>query len=793
MKNKKDTLIKVLSLGVGLAVGIVLIAKVFFELSYDSFYRDVDRIYRIQSTYTQNGEDAEWGQVSGGVSAGFMREVPGVEYGTRTTFFFDRDIYLDENDNKLQGRLVLADSCFFKVFDRPVLAGEPVKALSKWGSVMVSRSFAEKLADGRDLTGVIGKQICNEDAKYLKFTVEGVYEDFPVNGHLDYDILLSMETYRKESTDNWIGNDRYRGYVKLYPGVDPRGLKPAIRKMQEAPQPLEEYEQKGLSLEYTLKPFSTIHTSAPAIRVQVILLSLVAALLILISLLNYILIVISSLVKRSKEVGVRKCYGAESRHIYGLLARESLLNIFLALLLAAAIIFAGRSIVVNLLGVPFTTLLVPGSVMAIAAVVLAVLFISIVVPAELYQRIPVYAALKNYTEHSRKWKLGLLGVQVLINVFLVVMASIIAGQYEKVTHADMGYDYHNVFYVDVFDNDRDAYVRIVNTLRELPEVQGVAGAYQLPYGYPSGNNVYLPGDDRELFNYSDQQSVSDGFFELLGIDIVEGRAAQDTTEIVVSRRFADKMSELVGWSDGAVSKQVCVTGHTNTYVSKAGVMDVSPYTICGVCQDYWLGNWQSPDARPAILFYSKLGETSPSEMPHIIFKLDAPARQLGAAREKVRRALEQALPGREIEVFSWEEELRSTYDGSKKMRNTLFMGVFFSLFIALMGLIGFIRDESLRRSKEMAVRKINGATTRDILGSFALSIMKLSAVMAVLACVGAFFAANKWLQQFAERITLSPLYFIGGALVVLAFVLAVVVLNCLHIAHANPVESLKNE
>ena len=786
-------MIKVLSLGVGLAVGIVLVAKVFFELSYDSFYRDVDRIYRIQSTYTQNGENAEWGQVSGGVSAGFMHEVPGVEYGTRTTFHFDRDIYLDENDNKLKGQLIFADTCFFKVFDRPVLIGNPVKALADWGSVMVSRSFAEKLADGQDLSSVIGKQICNEDAANLKFTVAGVYEDFPANGLLDYDILLSMETYPKESTENWIGNDRYRGYVKLYPGVDPRELKPAIRKMQEAHQPLEEYEQKGLSLEYTLKPFSTIHSSDPMVHVQVILLSIVAALLILISLLNYILIVISSLVKRSKEVGVRKCYGAGSRHIYGLLARESLLNIFLALVLAAAIIFAGRSIVENLLGVPFTTLLVPASVAAIAAVILLVLAVSIVVPAELYQRIPVYEALKNYTEHSRKWKLALLGVQILINVFLVVMTSIIAGQYEKVTHADMGYDYQDVFHVNVFDNDRDAQMRIVETLRELPEVQGVAGSYQLPFSYPSGNNVYLPGDERELFNFSDQYSVSDGFFELLGIGIVEGRTPRNGDEIVVSRRFVEAMSEFTDWSDGAVGKQVCVTGHSNEYVSKVGAMEVSPYTICGVCEDYWLSNWQNPDKRPAVLFYSKLGEAYPVEMPHIIFKLDASEGRLGAAREKVRQALEQALPGRDIQIFSWKEEIRSAYDGSKKMRNTLILGVLFSLFIALMGLIGFIRDESLRRSKEMAIRKINGATTRDILKSFALSILKLSVVMAALACAGAFFTAQKWLEQFAEKVALNPLYFIVGALVVLAFVLTVVVLNCLRIAHANPVESLKNE
>ena len=796
MKNRKDTLIKVLSLGVGLAVGIVLIAKVFFELSYDSFYQDIDRVYKIKSVYTTNGKSEEYGGVSGGVALGFMQEVPGVEYGTRVRFVFSSDIYVDGEGNKLKGALCLADTCFFKVFDRPILAGDPVKALAKPHSVMVSRSFAEKLADGMsvqggfDAGGVIGKQFFNEDDRYDVFTVEGVYEDFPVNGSLDYDILLSMATYRKSSSENWIGDDGYSGFVKLYPGVDPHGLKPAIRKMQELYQPLAEYELKGLSLEYTLKPFSTLHTSDPMVHVQVILLSIVAALLILISLLNYILIVISSLVKRSKEVGVRKCYGAESRHIYGLLARESLLNIFLALVLAAAIIFAGRSIVESLLGVPFTTLLVPASIVAIAAVILFVLVISIVVPAELYQRIPVYAALKNYTEHSRKWKLGLLGVQVLVNVFLVVMLFIIAGQYKKVTHLDPGYDYKNVYHINLFDGDGDAKLLATKTLRDLPEVRGVVGAYQLPYVHPSGNNVYLPNDDRELFNFSDQYSVSDGFFELLGIDIIDGRAPGNNDEIVVSRSFVDAMSEFTDWSDGAVGKQVFVTGHTNENVTQIGAMEASPYTISGVCENYLLSDLQNPDIRPIVLFHA---DPESGWLPHIIFKLDASAGRPGETREKVRQALEQALPGRDIQIFSWEEDIRSAYDGSRKMRNTLILGVFFSLFIALMGLIGFVRDESLRRSKEMAIRKINGATTRDILESFALSILKLSAVMAVLACAGAYFVAGKWLEQFAEKVTLNPLYFIGGALAVLAFVLVVVVLNCLRIAHANPVESLKNE
>ena len=802
MKRKNDILIKVLSLGVGLAVGIVLIAKVFFELSYDSFYKDIDRVYTINTWYSHQGEEKDYGQVSGAVAVGFMDEVPGVEAGTRTTFVFNGDTYLDEEGNKLKATLVCADTCFFKVFDRPILAGDPVKTLGKWGSVMVSRSFAEKLVDSsaspqndkaipsddnvilsgaKDLSSVIGMQIANADMDGLKLTIEGVFEDFPKNGSLDYDILLSMDTYGKNSTDNWLGNDRYKGYVKLMPGVDPNTLTDAIRKMQEAHQPLERIEAQGTSLRYFLKPFSKMHTSAPEVRQTVILLSIVAALLILISLLNYILIVISSMVKRSKEVGVRKCYGAEGKHIYGMLTKEALLHIVLSLALAAVIIFAGRSIIENLLGVPFQTLLVPQSTMAIAAVIIFVLVISIVVPAELYQRVPVYAALKNYTENSRSWKLGLLGFQVLINVFLVVMMLIIGRQYQKVSHANTGYDYDNLYYISLFDGDRQAITRAVRTLGSLPEVRGVATAYNLPYNGSNGDNVYLPDDDRELFNIADQYECSPEFYDLMGIQFLEGRAPRDSSEIVVDEKFVAKMAEFTDWSDGAVGKQVFITGH-----DRSSDTERRYFTISGVYKSYLIGNLTGVDPRPSALFYGEIGSMS-SWMPHVLFKVQP------ESLAKVKETIESALEGREISIVSYEEQMRAAYADSKKMRNTMAIGAVFSLLIALLGLIGFIRDESLRRSKEMAVRKINGATNREILGVFATDIMKLSAVMAVIACVAAFFVAHKWLEQFAEKVSLNPLYFIGGAALVLLIVLAVVVLNCLRIARANPVESLKNE
>ena len=778
MKRHSDLLIKILSLGIGLAVGIVLIAKVFFELSYDSFYKDIDRVYTIRTWISQNGDEKDYGQVSGAVAVGFMEEVPGVETGTRTTFVFNGDTYLDEDGNKLKATLVCADTCFFKVFDRPVLAGDPVKILGKWGGVMVSRSFAEKLGGVQEC---IGKQVYNEDMAGLKLPVEGVFEDFPRNGSLDYDILLSMETYGKQSTDNWLGNDRYKGYVKLMPGVDPETLKDAIRKMQEAHQPLEQIEANGTSLRYFLSPFSKVHTSQPEIKSQIILLSIVAALLILISLLNYILIVISSMVKRSREVGVRKCYGAESRNIYGMLTKEALLHLALSLALAAVIIIAGRGIIENLLGVPFTTLLVPKSVVAVIAVILFVLLVSIVVPAELYQKIPVYEALKNYTEHSRNWKLGLLGLQVLINVFLVVMMLVIGRQYQIVSNSNPGYDYKNLYYISMFDGDRQAVSRAVATLRGFPQVKGVATSYNLPFDGSSGDNVYLPDDDRELFNIADQYECSPEFFDLMNIQFVDGRAPRDSSEIVVDEKFVAKIAEFTDWSDGAVGKQVFITGH-----DRQDMQGRQYFTISGVYKNYLIGSLVAVDKRPSALFYGEIGSMS-SWMPHILFKV------LPEDLEKVKTALEETLEGREVNILSYENQMRAAYTDVRKIRNTLTIGAIFSLLVALLGLIGFIRDESLRRSKEMAVRKINGASAKDILRIFASDILKLSLVMAALACAGSFFVARRMLELFAEKVSLNPFYFLAGTLAVLLIILIVVVLNTWRISTSNPVDSLKNE
>lgn len=174
MRRKSDLIIKVLSLGVGMAIAIILIAKVCFELSYDSSYKDVDRIYKIRTGAIMQGEDKDFGQVSGAIAPGFKAEVPGVLEATRFTSIFNSENFIiDDDGSKVAAEHLLADSCFFRIFNRQFLAGEPEKALRSWsGDVAISKTFAEKLGG---VGAAVGKQIANEDNPNLKLTVCGVY------------------------------------------------------------------------------------------------------------------------------------------------------------------------------------------------------------------------------------------------------------------------------------------------------------------------------------------------------------------------------------------------------------------------------------------------------------------------------------------------------------------------------------------------------------------------------------------------------------------------------------------
>lgn len=786
MKRIGDTLIKILSLGIGLAAGIVLIAKVCFELSYDSFYPDVKQIYRIRTGYAQQGEEKDFAQVSGAIAPGFKAEIPGVLEATRYTGFFASDQFYDESRNALKANLIVTDDSFFKVFSRPFLAGDPESALHGMDmNIAISRSFAEKLGG---VNKAIGKQIWNESAPRNLLRVVGVFEDFPENGSFRFDILASIDLMGEGSPNNWVGNDRYAGFVKLAPGVDPASLQEAIRRMQVAHQPLDQIEKNGVKLWYFLDGFADDHRTQPDVRNQVLILSIVAFLLILISVLNYVLIAISDVIRRTREIGVRKCYGADDGNIYGIMLKETALNLGLSLLVALGVIFLFRGTVETLLSTTLKGLLIPQTFLVLAAVVAVVFLASTLIPARMLTRIPVSSAFRNYKESKRRWKLSLLAFQFAINTFLLILVLVAAAQYRKVLNKDVGYDYKNLVYARIPGAGQGKLYDIIGKLRSLPEVEGAELTYALPFDPAAGNNIYLPGDDRELFNIADEYGATEGFFDLMGFRLIEGAAPKTPKEIAVSQSFVDKMVQLTDWSDGAVGKAVIITEHSNSWD------DV--FTISGVYEDYCIHNAVDPDARPSVRFCWNRDDNWEGRfdwsqnMETVVVKLRTVNRP---NRQAVEAVFREFLSDRPVEVSVYSETLRSLYDSMKHTKNTFGIGALMALLIAFIGLVGYIRDESNRRSAEIALRKVNGAQSGEIVKMFVLDILKIAIAAVVVGDVAAWFAGRKWLEQFPERVSLGAGYFLAGDLILLAIIVAMVILNCLRISRMNPVESLKNE
>ena len=777
--NVRNIVFKSLSLGIGLAAGIVLISKVCYEMSFDRFYKDADRIYHIRTLYSANGKNHDYYNISGAIAPAIRQYVPGVESATRTTFIWNSDKFIDEDKRGITGSVIVADSCFFDIFSTEILAGNPKEVLSQAASAMVSESFAGKMGGTSE---VIGKTIENEEYPGFKITIGGVFKDYPYHSTVKKDVLLSMESLHKASTENWLGNDRYRGYVKLAEGTDPDLLAPAIREMQMKNQPLEEMQKNGADIRYYLTSMIREHISDTNVKNVMIVLSIVAVLLILISLLNYILISVSAMVVRSKEMGVRKCYGAGRSVIFGIMAKEAATDIAAALFVAAILLVSFKPILEDLVGVPAEALLVVPTYIAAGVMFISVFIAAAIVPGYLYSKIPVSSAFRNYSENKRFWKLGLLFFQTGICAFLLSLMLVIGAQYRKAVNDKPGYEYGNLLWTVLTGTDYSLHQGIIDELMQLPEVSDVQMSYSLPLDYSSGNNIYMPegpNKDKELFNIADQYEGSAGLFDMLEIPFIEGRYPQTESEVAVSESFLKEMAKFEDWSNGAVGKSICITEHSQTAEQS--------FTISGVYKDYRINTLTNQDTRASIKFFAKTGE---GNMPFMAIKVSEISHE---TMEKVRNVIQSRLPSKEIEVKAYKDSMREAYSDERRMKNTLLAGCLISIIIALFGLTGYIRDESQRRSKEMAIRKINGATNKEILSVYIVEILKISVIAIILGNIGAWSAASVWLENFSEKVALSPLFFISADAIILTLIISGIVTGTFRIVRSNPVDSLKNE
>ncbi|UKK53917.1 ABC transporter permease [Prevotella sp. E2-28] len=773
--------IKIVCLAVGLATGIVLIGKAGFEQSWDKFFPTSDRIYVVCEDIIMDGEYKHYPQTAGAVAHGIKRYCPQVEAATRyTSFAWDMPIVTDD-DKRVRTNYALVDSCFFDVFPFRILVGNPKKTLSQVDCCMIPRSLAEKLMGIENPLDLVGKKIYYNIRGGWALTVGGIYEDIPLNSKLHgMEVMVSMPTITRimfDGRDNWVGNDRYESYVRLAKGIMPDDLKPQIEKMKRDNLPLDELKKAGVDLGFSVQPLVDYHTKDEGTRRMTWIVSILAAVLIGCAVMNYLLLVIGGISQRAKEMAVHQCYGAKARHIYQKVMTESIVHLLLSLTLAALLLFLFKDTIEELVGAPLIVLLLTGcNLWLIVSTCLVVLLITGLVPSWIYTHIPLAAAFKNYNHSHRIWKLLLLGLQFASATFLIILLIVVGRQYRMMVNDDPGYDYSTLGSLLVDGVSIEQRQLAMDELRKLSSVKGVTMSYANLTQHQSGDNILLPGDDREYMNIADLYYVGDGYFDVMEIPLVSGRTFTEQTdtlrEVMVSRKFEERMKELAGW-DQALGKQIICTSFQG------------PYTIVGVFEDTRIGSITNPDTRPSVCYYSR----KPEQMHYILIRFQS-MDGLEAANKLVK---ELVTDNPDISIVPYNQMVTELYTDAHRFRTTVMIGGLVALIIALIGLIGYLAGEIARRQKEIAIRKVNGARIADVLKLFHTDILRVALPAVMIGAIGAWYVARLWLEQFSEKTTLSPIILVGGALAVIIVILSVVCLGCYRVASSNPVNYLKTE
>ena len=786
-RRGQHNFVKILCLSLGLAISSVIIAEIYFEQTYDTYFPGWERTYLISEVGTNHGETMEFTNTSGATAQGVKQYAPMVEAATSTLYFYDGAQCKMEDQNIVSANIRMADSCFFDVFPQKILIGKAKQILSQPLSCLIDSETAAKIGGN-----VVGKHFTLSNYPGTTFTIYGVFEAFPWGSSFHgTQMILSMcsvpYVYSYDGRGQWVGNDSYGSYIRLAKGHDAKELKPYVNKMRQDHFPLKEMKNMGVELNYDFTVLSDVYTQDPYIKKMGWIMSIVAFVLLFTSVMNYLLIIVGNLVSRSREMAVRKCYGAKPKNIHAIIFSEALVHVGLAVVLAAVLVFLCKGTIENFLSAPVSTLVLNRGSWILVVICLLVLLIGGFVPGWLYNKIPVAIAFRGYNENRNRWKLALLGIQFVISGLLFSLLYIINNQYQLMLSTNPGYDYDNVAIVSVDGINRDQRNQCLAEIKRMPNVKECCSTYHIPLnGYGrSGNMVQKPGDDTNTFNIIDMEGVDDNFFKMMNIPIVQGTFFTERNDscrqVIIDERGAEKLIKTGHWKDGVVGKLITCSGHDD------GVNPLK-LTVCGVCRNIRWGDMSADgdDMKEFPVLYFYAAKTAYYML--VKFK-ELREESLSELQSKV-----QAMyPNNKVIVKSYASELANQYASQLNFRNGILVAGIVTMIIALFGLVGYTSDEVNRRRKEIAIRKVNGAKVKDILRIFLKDIMKIALPCIIVGDLGAWLIARQWLMSFSEKITMTPLLFIGVTIILLVIIGLSVIINCYKVANSNPVKYLKDE
>ena len=779
-RNKVFSAINIIGLSIGLACCMLIYLYTMDELSYDKFHANKENIYRITSTIVSpDGNKNESGITGMMPGPAFKNSIPEIESYVRIQ---NEGLTIRHNNEVYDQEAQYVDENFFRFFSFPLLSGSPTTVFNNLRSVVLSEELAIKYFGTRDAMGKILELKFGED--FEPFEVAGVAKTTPQNSSLKIKVLLPMKFAESRNKDTeWI-NFYLNTFVALKPGSNITAVENKFQQVfqREAAEQLKVNAEKyGFKekVSFGLQPLLDMHLSTrfqamnglydASNPVYSYILSAIAILILVIACINFVNLTIGRSLKRNREIGIRKCVGGQRSQLIVQFLGESFI--------VSVIAFGFALVLVNLVLPYFNTLANKALsfsylfniklVLGYALLLCVTAFLAGFYPALVLSGFNPVKTLYGRETYGGKNYLskGMVVFQFTLSTFLIIAVITIYTQFNYLTRYDLGYNDKGVAHVSAGRMDKAKLDVLRTELMKHPGIEKVAA--DQGGGWITGARINNGTDITFDYKYIDET-----YLPLFEIPVIMGRNFSypiDTANgVIVNESFVKK----AGWKN-PLEQEVDFFYHNRKM------------KVVGVIRDYHYASLNETIQPQLFTFH-------PSHSYNDVY-LKISSGSLAGAQDHMLKTFKTFFPFRPYAVNFKEDENLAAYESEAKWKQIITMGAILTIVISSIGLLGLATIAAQKRTREIGIRKVLGASVYGIVRNLSLDFLKLVLVAALIAFPIAWWATNQWLENYPYRTEISWWIFISAGMLVTLIALMTIGFQAYSAALAKPVNSLKAE
>ena len=795
VKYKFISFINIFGLTVGLACCMLILTYILNELSYDKYQPNADRVYRVTRTFL-NPETKAVSLTLSTISPPFApllkNDFGEIEDLTRTISNGNTPMkYKEKMFN--EDNVLFADDHFFNFFKATIVKGDPKRALADPYSVMMTEEVAKKyFGDEEPMNKMIRINLGN----YFDFKVTGVYKSFPANTHFHPEIMLSFNTlndtliYGADNLrTNW-GNNSFFTYIRLPNNYDPKNLETRFPAFVDKHMPTGVKYKPSQGTTLGLQKLTDIHLRSHTdyeaeengdIK-RVYIFSAIALFILLIACINYMNLSTSRSTLRAKEIGIRKVAGAERKEIVFQFLSESILVSYVSLIFAMALTWLTLPWLNKISGLQLTTdiLLKWQILVPLLLIPFVVGVISGIYPALFMSSFQPIKVLKGFLKVGGgiSFRKALVTLQFAISIILIIATGIVFWQMRYMQNKILGFSKEHIVTIPYSTQLNDNYDAFRNELLTNSNIKNVGRSSRIPTGrLLDAMGARMESADTLAPVNADIKFVSadHDFISTYGIKMVAGRGfsrdySLDTGAFLINEAAA----KVLGFKnyDDAIGKNF-------GYGNRQG-------KLIGVFNDFHFESLHQK-ITPLVLLVPR----NANSYGRISIKISGS--NIPAALDRIESSWENFLPDTPYQYAFLDENFTRLYEAEQRQKTLLIIFASLAIFIACLGLFGLSAFAIMQRLKEIGIRKVLGADMSTIVALLSKDFLKLVAFAAIPAFVVSWYFMNKWLEDFAYRISMPWWMFLTAGILAAVIALVTISFQAIKAALTNPVKSLRTE